>query len=177
MDFDYDPIPLPRQPTLTDEVAAKQAQDYYESISSRHTVRHFTNQPVPRATIETCLRAAGTAPSGANHQPWHFVCVSNPEVKRQIREAAEAEERAFYGGKAGDEWLNDLKKIGTDAHKPFLEEAPWLIAIFLERFGTDDEGNKRKNYYTANLLASQPAFFSTPCIKPGLRPLHTHPTR
>ena len=149
MNYDYDPIPLPRRSRLSDEEAQARVDAYLASISRRRTVRHFTDQPVPQSIIETCVRAAATAPSGANHQPWHFVCVADPTTKRQIREAAEAEERAFYGGKGGDEWLKDLKKMGTDASKPFLETAPWLIAIFLERYGYDEQGNKRKNYYTA----------------------------
>jgi nitroreductase len=147
MDYHYDPIPLPHRQDLSDEMALSRAREYHRFIAQRHSVRHFSSRPVPRAVIEACIRAAGTAPSGANHQPWHFVCVGDPAVKRKIREAAEIEERAFYGGKASDEWLDDLKKIGTDAGKPFLEIAPWLIAIFAERFGIDDSGERRKNYY------------------------------
>ncbi|MBT4161109.1 MAG: nitroreductase family protein [Gammaproteobacteria bacterium] len=149
MDFHYDPIPLPKRKRLSSEESITEAKAYYDFIRTRHTVRDFTAEPVPREVIETCLLAAGTAPSGANHQPWHFVCVSDSETKKKIREAAEAEERDFYGGKAGEEWLNDLKEMGTDANKPFLETAPWLIAIFAERYGVDDEGEKRKNYYTS----------------------------
>lgn len=133
MDFHYDPIPLPHRQNLSDDESLTEATAYYEFIKQRHTIRDFTDQPVSRDVIETCLRAAGTAPSGANHQPWHFACVSDPDTKKKIREAAEAEEREFYGGKAGDEWLDDLSKLGTDANKPFLETAPWLIAIFVER--------------------------------------------
>ena len=173
MDFHYDPIPLPHRQTLTDADAEKRAEAYYKFIKTRHTVRHFTNQPVPRTVIENCLRAAGTAPSGANHQPWHFVCVSNPDIKKQIREAAEVEEREFYGGKAGDEWLDDLKKIGTDAHKPFLEEAPWLIAIFAERYGRDEKGNKRKNYYTPESVGIATGFLINALHQAGLATL-TH---
>ena len=147
MDYNYDPIPLPDRKQLSDDERLACATAFYDDIRTRHTVRHFTDQPVDRAVIETCIRAAGTAPSGANHQPWHFACVGDPDIKREIRLAAEKEEREFYGGKAGDEWLNDLKKMGTDASKPFLETAPWLIAIFAERYGFDDEGNRRKNYY------------------------------
>jgi nitroreductase len=110
-------------------------------------VRHFSEKSVPREVIEACLQAAGSAPSGANHQPWHFACVSDPDIKREIRIAAEEEERAFYGGRAGDQWLDDLHGLGTDAQKPFIEAAPWLIAIFAERYGFDDSGEKQKNYY------------------------------
>ena len=173
MDFNYDPIPLPHRLQLNDKEATKQAEAYYEFIKTRHTVRNFTSQPVPKSVIETCLRAAGTAPSGANHQPWHFVCVSHPETKKKIRDAAETEEREFYGGKAGEEWLNDLKKIGTDAHKPFLEEAPWLIAIFAERYGVDEDGNKRKNYYMPESVGIATGFLLNALHKAGLATL-TH---
>ena len=173
MDFDYDPIPLPHRQLLDDAEAAAKAKAYYDLISTRRTVRHFTTQPVPREIIETCLRAAGTAPSGANHQPWHFVCVSQPDIKRKIREAAEAEEREFYGGKAGEEWLNDLKKIGTDADKPFLEDAPWLIAIFAERYGVDEAGNRRKNYYMPESVGIATGFLINALHSAGLATL-TH---
>lgn len=121
--------------------------EHYAYMALRRTVRDFSEIPIPKAVIEACIRTAGSAPSGANHQPWHFVCVSDPDIKREIRIAAEAEERAFYGGKAGDQWLDDLQGLGTDAQKPFLETAPWLIAIFAERYGFDDSGEKQKNYY------------------------------
>ena len=107
------------------------AEGYFEFIKTRHSVRDFSSRAVPKAVIEAAVRAAGTAPSGANHQPWHFVCVSDPTIKRSIRQAAEVEESAFYGGKAGDEWLKDLAPLGTDEQKSFLETAPWLIAIFI----------------------------------------------
>ena len=113
MDYNYDPIPLPHRQDLSPAESLARAEVYYEFIRQRHTVRHFTDQPVDRAVIETCLRAAGTAPSGANHQPWHFACVSDPAIKRSIREAAEKEEREFYAGKAGYEWLKDLNNLGT----------------------------------------------------------------
>jgi iodotyrosine deiodinase len=158
MDFDYDPIPLPHRFELTQAESRQRASDYYDLVKQRHSIRQFTDRPVPRDIIETCLRAAGTAPSGANHQPWHFVCVSDSATKLEIREAAEIEEAEFYGGKAGEEWLRDIKKIGTDAQKPFLEIAPWLIAIFVERYGTDDEGNRRKNYYTSESVGIATGF-------------------
>ena len=173
MNYDYDPIPLIQRPRLSDEDAQARADAYLASISTRRTVRHFTDQPVPRSIIETCIRAAGTAPSGANHQPWHFVCVSDAATKRQIREAAETEERAFYGGRGGDEWLTDLKKMGTDASKPFLETAPWLIAIFLERYGFDEQGNKRKNYYTAESVGIATGILISALNEAGLATL-TH---
>ena len=113
----------------------------------RRTVRDFSNDPVPLALIRNAIAAAGSAPSGANHQPWHFVAVRDAAVKRRIREAAEAEERAFYDGRAGEEWLDALEPLGTDADKPFLETAPWLIAVFMERYGLSPDGARTKHYY------------------------------
>ena len=113
----------------------------------RRSVRDFAPTSVPREVIAECLRAAGTAPSGANQQPWRFVAVGDPEIKSRIRAAAEAEEREFYAHRAPEEWLQALAPLGTDADKPFLETAPWLIGIFYERFGVDPEGNKHKRYY------------------------------
>jgi nitroreductase len=173
MDYSYDPIPLPPRPSLSAEQSLTRATQYYETIRQRHSVRHFSDAPVDRAVIEACLRAAGTAPSGANHQPWHFACVGDPGIKREIREAAEKEEREFYGGKAGDEWLADLQKMGTDAHKPFLQTAPWLIAIFAERYGFDADGNKRKNYYMNESVGIATGFLINALHEAGLATL-TH---
>jgi len=143
----YDPIPLPDRREFSDAEMAERARDFLAEMKTRHTVRDFTDQPVPRGVIEDCLRAAGTAPSGANHQPWHFVAVADPAVKKRIREAAEAEEKTFYAGKAGQEWLQDLAALGTDAEKPFLETAPWLIVIFAERYRVGADHRIGKNYY------------------------------
>jgi iodotyrosine deiodinase len=129
------------------EMAAR-ARDFAEEMSRRRTVREFSHRAVPRGLIEDCLRAAGTAPSGANQQPWHFVAVSDAGIKRRIREAAEAEEREFYAHRAPPEWLEVLRPLGTDANKPFLEVAPWLIAVFIRRFERLPDGSKRKHYYT-----------------------------
>lgn len=123
------------------------SQRFYDDIKKRHSVRNFTSEAVPQSVMETCIAAAGRAPSGANHQPWHFALVGNPEVKKQIRLAAEEEERAFYGGRASEEWLDALAPIGTDAQKPFLEIAPWLIAVFAQRRGGVETGMEKKNYY------------------------------
>ena len=173
MDYNYDPIPLPHRAHFSPEESQARADAYYDSIQKRHTVRQFTDEPVERTLIERCVLAAGTAPSGANHQPWHFACVSSPDIKREIREAAEAEERAFYGGKAGSEWLEDLKKMGTDASKPFLETAPWLIAIFVKRHGIDEQGNKQKNYYTSESVGIATGFLINALHEAGLATL-TH---
>ena len=120
---------------------------FYAEVNRRRTVREFSDRPVPRDIIETALAAAGTAPSGANLQPWHFVVVSGPETKRRIREAAEAEEREFYDHRASEEWLDALQPLGTDSDKPFLETAPYLIAVFLQKFGELPDGRKVKHYY------------------------------
>ena len=129
-----------------DEMAAR-ARAFYDDIRRRHTIRAFADKPVPRAIVEDCIRAAGTAPSGANHQPWHFAAIGSAAVKARVRAAAEAEERAFYDGRAGQEWLEALDPLGTDADKPYLETAPWLIAIFAQRRGGVAAGQDRKNYY------------------------------
>ena len=126
----------------------ERARRFADLMQRRRTVRDFAPRPVSRALIEECLRAAGSAPSGANQQPWHFVAVSDPGVKRRIREAAEAEEREFYAHRAPPDWLEALAPLGTDASKPFLEIAPWLIAVFIRRFERLPDGGKRKHYYT-----------------------------
>ncbi len=123
------------------------ARSFFEQMQLRRTVRHFSNRPVPREIIEQCIRAAATAPSGANLQPWHFVVVTDPSLKSQIRFAAEQEEREFYQRRAPKEWLEALAALGTDEHKPFLEAAPFLIAIFVERYGKLPDGRQLKNYY------------------------------
>ena len=132
---------------LSVEQMRLRAHELAEEMQRRRTVREFDDRPVPRDIIEDCLRAACSAPSGANQQPWRFVAVSDPAIKKQIRDAAEAEEREFYGRRASEEWLEALVPLGTDEHKPFLEIAPWLIAIFSERLGVDARGGKHKRYY------------------------------
>ncbi|WP_282109843.1 nitroreductase family protein [Shewanella algicola] len=124
----------------------KRAQDNYQHVKRRHSIRAFSDRAVPQAIIEQCILAAGTAPNGANHQPWHFVAISSPEIKAQIRQQAEALEQAFYAGRAGEEWLDALKPLGTDANKPYLEHAPWLIAVFSQK-RSEDEGAQKTNYY------------------------------
>ncbi len=139
-------------PLLSDEGAIARAREFAELLQQRRTCRDFSDDPVPRAVIEAAITAAGSAPSGANHQPWHFAVVATPETKRAIREAAEAEERRFYGTagdapKAGAEWLAALADLGTDADKPFLETAPYLIVVFAQRKGGIDEDGQTQNYY------------------------------
>lgn len=140
-------IPLPPLPDFTFEEQLSSAEAFARRSAMRRTVRDYDSRPVPRKIIETCIRAAGTAPSGANQQPWCFVAVSNPAIKKRIRLAAEAEEREFYHRRAPEEWRRALAPLGTDEHKPFLEVAPWLIAVFYERTGPDIDGRKAKRYY------------------------------
>ena len=126
---------------------ARRAAEFRELMTRRRTVRHFSDRPVPRSLVEDCVMTAATAPSGANQQPWTFVCISDAASKKRIREAAEEEEREFYGGRASQEWLDALAPLGTDAEKPFLETAPWLIVIFAQRYGVGPDGGKTKHYY------------------------------
>lgn len=169
----YEPIPLPDRFDYPEEVMRQRIADYYDSIKRRHTVREYSNKPVPRDIIETAIRAAGTAPNGANHQPWHFVCISDPNVKHKIRLAAEKEEEAFYAGRAGEEWLGHLEKVGTHASKPYLEIAPWLIAIFAQRRSIDESGARRKNYYVPESVGIATGFLINALHTAGLTTL-TH---
>ena len=125
----------------------RRSGEFFRAIDKRRTVREFSARPVPDEVIENALRAAGTAPSGANLQPWHFAVVTNPTIKKQIRVAAEAEEKEFYEHRASPEWLAALAPLGTDSNKPFLETAPCLIAVFLQKFGKLPDGRKVKHYY------------------------------
>lgn len=148
---DHDRVPY-ALPAIADAEAIARAAALAERLKQRRTCRDFAPDPVPREVIEAAIAAAGSAPSGANHQPWHFAVVASPETKRAIREAAEAEERRFYGtdggeAKAGAEWLAALGPLGTDADKPFLETAPYLIVVFAQRKGGVAEDGETQNYY------------------------------
>jgi len=127
----------------------RRAAEFYAHMQRRRSVRHFSDRPVPREVIEHCLRTAGTAPSGANMQPWSFVVITDPAVKQRIRVAAEEQERAFYERRASQEWLDALAPLGIDIHKPFLETAPYLIAVFAQRYGLAPDGGKVRHYYVA----------------------------
>jgi nitroreductase len=139
-------IPLMFTPLPEPEMQAR-ARAFRDEISRRRTVREFSSRPVSRDIIETCLMAAGTAPNGANLQPWHFAVIGDPAVKRRIRTAAEVEEREFYQHRAPRAWLDALAPLGTDEHKPFLETAPWLIAIFVQGTYADATGARHQTYY------------------------------
>ena len=144
---DYPTVPLAGYEEYPEDEMRRRAEAFYAEVDRRRTVREFSDRPVPRDIIENALKAASTAPSGANLQPWHFVVVSGAETKKKIREAAEVEEREFYEHRASTEWLEALAPLGTDSNKPFLETAPYLIAIFLQKFGTLPDGRKVKHYY------------------------------
>jgi iodotyrosine deiodinase len=140
--------PLPAPEVLSEAERLSRAQGCYQRLRRRRSVRDFDpSRPVARELIAQCLLAAGTAPSGANQQPWFFVVITDPAHKRRVREAAEAEERSFYEGRAPEEWLRALAPLGTDANKPFLEEAPVLIAIFAQKYGVDAQGERISHYY------------------------------
>lgn len=146
---------------------------FFENIKRRHSIRKFSDRPVAKEVIENCLKAAGTAPSGANHQPWQFVAIQDPDIKRQVREQAENHERGFYSGRAGDEWLEALKPLGTDDQKPYLETAPWLIAIFSEKKGGITSDEKNTNYYVHESVGIATGILITALHNAGLATL-TH---
>ncbi len=140
-------VPLDGYPRYPQEQMCARARDFWHQLDRRRTVRDFSDKDVPRQVIEDCIRTAGTAPSGANQQPWHFAAVTDPGIKRQIREAAEQEEREFYDHRASAEWLAALEDLGTDADKPFLEIAPYLIVVFALVNRKSEAGQKVKHYY------------------------------
>ena len=144
-----------------------------ENLSTRRSVREYSSAPVSKEQIETLISLAASAPSGANKQPWHFVAVQDPEVKKQIRQAAEEEEKAFYGGRASEEWLDDLKPFATNWQKPFLEDAPWLIVVFRKNYDVNDDGSKAKNYYVQESVGIACGFLIAAIHAAGLSTL-TH---
>lgn len=163
--LDFDPVPVAEM--------TPRARAFADELIRRRTVREFTDRPVDRAIIEAAIDAARHAPSGANHQPWHFVAVSDPGVKAHIREAAEIEEKAFYDGKASEEWLRALEPLGTDWRKPFLETAPWLIVVFAEQWGSWSDGSRKKNYYVPESVGIACGFLLATLHHAGLATL-TH---
>ena len=170
---EYPTVPLTTLREYPVDEMRQRVTDFYEEISRRRTVREFSDRPVPRDIIEMALRAAGTAPSGANLQPWHFVVISGAETKKQIRVAAEAEEREFYEHRASAEWLEALRPLGTDSDKPFLETAPYLIAVFLQKFAELPDGRKVIHYYPVESTGIATGILVTALHEAGLATL-TH---
>lgn len=159
-------------PAAVDEMQQR-SQEYLAELQRRRTVRDFSADPVSRDIIENCIRAAATAPSGANQQPWKFIAVSDPALKQRIRTAAEQEEYEFYHERAPQEWLDALTPFQTDWHKPFLETAPWLIAIFAETYSFHEDGSKRKHYYVQESVGIATGFLIAALHHAGLATL-TH---
>ena len=160
-------VPLSYEKPSVDEVA-RRARLFYQEMSRRRSVRAFSREPVPREVIQDLVRAASTAPSGAHQQPWTFVAVSNPAVRREIRVAAEREEQENYGGRMPEEWLRALEPIGTDAEKPFLEHAPWLVVLFRQDYGYNDRGARRRHYYVAESVGIAAGLFLAAVHHAGL---------
>lgn len=158
---------------LSPDEMIQRAKEFYQLMNSRRSVRDFSNRDVPVEVIQQCLHAAGTAPSGANHQPWHFAVISNPLIKKQIREGAELEEQEFYASRAPQDWLDALAPLGTDAEKPFLEHAPFLIVIFAEKYTVDAANKKQKNYYVTESVGIATGLLITALHSAGLATL-TH---
>jgi len=155
------------RPVLSNEELNKNADSFYDLMKTRRTVRQFSKRKVSKSVIETIIKTASTAPSGANKQPWTFAVISSPEMKQKIREAAEKEETQNYNGRMSDEWLEDLKVFGTDANKPFLEEAPHLIAVFKKAYELTPEG-KKKNYYVNESVGLAAGFLIAAIHQAGL---------
>ena len=165
---DHECTPLSDYIEYPPEEMLARSEAYYQDIKRRHSIRKFSDRPVDQKIIENCIKAAGTAPNGANHQPWHFVAVSSSEVKKQIREQAEHHERGFYSGRAGEEWLDALKDLGTDADKPYLEHAPWLIVIFSQKKGGLKAEDKNTNYYVHESVGIATGFLINALHSSGL---------
>ena len=160
-------IPLRYEKPLRADVAER-ARRFYEGMNRRRTVRDFSPEPVPAGVMEDLVRAASTAPSGAHRQPWTFVAVSDPEIKRSIRIAAEREERENYGGRMPDDWLRALEPLGTDEHKPFLEIAPWLVVLFRQNHGLGPAGEQVRHYYVSESVGIAAGLFLTAVHQAGL---------
>ncbi|MEM9593345.1 MAG: nitroreductase family protein [Acidobacteriota bacterium] len=169
-----EPVFVPHRPERLDaDTMVRRADDYYGLMDARRSVRDFAPDPVPRELVETAIRTASTAPSGAHRQPWKFVVVGDADIKRQIRIAAEEEEKKSYSGRMPDEWLEALRPLGTDWRKPFLETVPWIVVVFEELYGFDDAGNVRKNYYVRQSVGIACGMFIAALHNMGLATL-TH---
>ncbi|MEM9707727.1 MAG: nitroreductase family protein [Pseudomonadota bacterium] len=164
----YRAMPLDAPPPRDDDEIEAAAKAYFDEMKTRRSVRMFSDRPVPRDVIERIVATAGRAPSGANQQPWHFVAVGGAEAKAEIREAAEAEERAFYAGGGGDAWIRALEPIGTGPEKPHLTIAPWLIVVFAQRYGLEPDGARRKHYYVPESVGIACGFLIAAIHRAGL---------
>ena len=165
---------IPLQFSVQEQEAMEQsARDFFKLMAQRRSVRDFSDQPIPQSVLENAILAAGSAPSGANMQPWHFVVVQDQAIKQKIRQAAEVEERELYTNRASEEWLDALAPLGTDANKPFLETAPALIAVFSKKVSIDDNGVQHKNYYTSESVGIATGILITALHQAGLATL-TH---
>lgn len=160
-------VPLQNYKEYSFSEMTERSNNFYESIRTRRSIRSFSNKPIPLEVIENCIRAAGSAPSGANLQPWQFVVVSNPEIKKKIRHAAEKEEKEFYSSRAPQEWIDVLRPLGTDEQKPFLETAPYLIVIFEKKYEEESAGRK-KLYYTKESVGIATGFLISAIHNAGL---------
>ena len=172
MSREYSPTPFSFE-RKTEEEMDQISLRLESDLSGRRSVRHFSSDAFPREWVDRAIAAASTAPSGAHRQPWHFVIVDEPDLKRQIRAAAEQEEQVSYSGRMPQEWLDALQPIGTDASKPFLEEAPFLVVLFAETHGVNDSGSKQKNYYVSESVGIAAGMFISAIHKLGLATL-TH---
>ena len=166
-------IPPPKLPDYSSKEMQLRSRIFLENLSARRTIRNFSDLPVDRKVIENCIKTAGTSPSGANMQPWHFVLISDADIKRQIRVAAEKEEKEFYETRAPKEWLEALAPLGTDNNKPYLETAPYLIAIFMQRYGKLPDGREVKHYYGLESVGIATGLLITAIHNAGLASL-TH---
>ena len=161
-------VPLSGYVELPADEMRGRASGFPREAQLRRTVRDFSDRTVPRDIIEMCVLAAGTAPNGAHRQPWRFVIVSSPEIKRAIRVAAEEEEKEFYGGRAPEDWLGALAPLQTDERKPFLESAPYLIVVFAESYAIEESGDKSKNYYVTESVGIATGMLITAIHRAGL---------
>lgn len=169
----HETLPYSALPDYSDAQRIARSRAFYKAIRTRRTCRYFSDEAVPRAVIENAILAAGTAPNGANHQPWHFAVIESPEKKKALRAAAEKEERAFYASKGSEEWLAALEPLGTDADKPFLETAPYLIVILGQRKGGMNPGERKQNYYVSESVGIATGLLITALHDAGLATL-TH---
>lgn len=175
---EHEALPWQPYPELSDESRIERARAFLAEMATRRSCRAFSDSPVPREVIEAALRAAGSAPSGANRQPWHFCAIEAPEAKAAIRVAVEEEERHFYSGRAPANWINAVRPLGTGADKPYLEVAPWLIAIFAQRHATEEE-ERLRNYYVVESVCIAAGLLLATLHAAGIATLvHTpHPMR